>query len=95
MKKYFLLPLLVYYLVSNVQAQEKIKLSSPNGEIKVSVRLTDKIYYDVACNDEVLLKDNYLQLKLKDKITQTVRTKTEQNKRNLNPCRSTEIFNDQ
>ena len=32
MKKYFLLPLLVYYLVSNVQAQEKIKLSSPNGE---------------------------------------------------------------
>ena len=68
MKKYFLLPLLVYYLVSNVQAQEKIKLSSPNGEIKVSVRLTDKIYYDVACNDEVLLKDNYLQLKLKDKI---------------------------
>ena len=67
MKKYFLLPLLVYYLVSNVQAQEKIKLSSPNGEIKVSVRLTDKIYYDVACNDEVLLKDNYLQLKLKDK----------------------------
>lgn len=99
MKKYFLLPLLVYYLVSNVQAQEKIKLSSPNGEIKVSVRLTDKIYYDVACNDEVLLKDNYLQLKLKDKIlgrtSQTVRTKTEQNKRNLNPCRSTEIFNDQ
>lgn len=68
MKKYFLLPLLVYYLVSNVQAQEKIKLSSPNGEIQVSVRLTDKIYYDVACNDEVLLKDNYLQLKLKDKI---------------------------
>ena len=24
--------------------------------------------HDVACNDEVLLKDNYLQLKLKDKI---------------------------
>ena len=86
MRKLLLLFLFICGLVLHAQAQKNVELSSPNGEIKVSVRLTDKIYYDVACNDEVLLKDNYLQ---------TVRTKTEQNKRNLNPCRSTEIFNDQ
>ena len=68
MRKLLLLFLFICGLVLHAQAQKNVELSSPNGEIKVSVRLTDKIYYDVACNDEVLLKDNYLQLKLKDKI---------------------------
>ena len=67
MRKLLLLFLFICGLVLHAQAQKSVELSSPNGEIKVSVRLTDKIYYDVACNDEVLLKDNYLQLKLKDK----------------------------
>lgn len=67
MRKSLLLFLFIYGLVLHAQAQKNVELSSPNGKIKVSVRLTDKIYYDVACNDEVLLKDNYLQLKLKDK----------------------------
>ncbi len=99
MRKLLLLFLFICGLVLHAQAQKNVELSSPNGEIKVSVRLTDKIYYDVACNDEVLLKDNYLQLKLKDKILgehpKLSGQKQNKNKRNLNPCRSTEIFNDQ
>ena len=59
MRKLLLLFLFICGLVLHAQAQKNVELSSPNGEIKVSVRLTDKIYYDVACNDEVLLKDNY------------------------------------
>ena len=66
MKKYFLLSLFACYLSLSAQAQKSVELISPNGDIKVSVRLADKIYYDVSCNNEVLLKDNSLQLKLKD-----------------------------
>ena len=66
MKKYFLLSLFVCYLSLSAQAQKNLELVSPNGDIKVSVRLADKIYYDVSCNNEVLLKDNSLQLKLKN-----------------------------
>ncbi|SHF42996.1 alpha-glucosidase [Bacteroides faecichinchillae] len=66
MKKYFLLSLFACYLSLSAQAQKNLELVSPNGDIKVSVRLADKIYYDVSCNNEVLLKDNSLQLKLKN-----------------------------
>lgn len=66
MKKYFLLSLFTCYLSLSAQAQKNLELVSPNGDIKVSVRLADKIYYDVSCNNEVLLKDNSLQLKLKN-----------------------------
>lgn len=67
MKKYLFLSLFTCCLMLHAQAQKNVELSSPNGEIKVSVRLTDKIYYDVSCNDEILLKDNSLQLKLNGK----------------------------
>lgn len=66
MKKYFLLSLFACYLTVNVQAQKSVELLSPNGDLKVSVRLADKIYYDLSCNNDVLLKDNSLQLQLKD-----------------------------
>ncbi len=66
MKKYFLLSLFACYLSLSAQAQKSLELVSPNGDIKVSVRLADKIYYDVSCNNEVLLKDNSLQLKLRN-----------------------------
>lgn len=49
-------------------AQKKLELSSPNGELKVSLNISDKIYYSIACDGEVLLKDNSLQLALKDEV---------------------------
>lgn len=53
---------------SNLYAQKRVDLSSPNGEIKVEVKISDKIYYTILYNDDVLLENNYLQLSLKDEI---------------------------
>ncbi|MEY8707337.1 glycoside hydrolase family 97 protein [Bacteroides faecichinchillae] len=66
MKKFFLLSLFACYLAVNVQAQKSVELLSPNGDLKVSIRLADKIYYDLSCNNDILLKDNSLQLQLKN-----------------------------
>ena len=51
-----------------LHAQTESELSSPNGEIKVTLDITDKIYYSIAYDGDVLLKDNSLQLTLKDEV---------------------------
>lgn len=51
-----------------LHAQTESELSSPNGEIKVTLNITDKIYYNIAYDGDVLLKDNSLQLALKDEV---------------------------
>lgn len=51
-----------------LHAQTESELSSPNGEIKVTLNITDKIYYSIAYDGDVLLKDNSLQLTLKDEV---------------------------
>lgn len=51
-----------------LHAQTESELSSPNGEIKVTLNITDKIYYNIAYDGDVLLKDNSLQLTLKDEV---------------------------
>jgi alpha-glucosidase len=56
--------LLIFCL--SVKAQKQIQLSSPDNSIKVSIDIKDKIYYTVSANNEVLLKDCYLQLFLKN-----------------------------
>lgn len=48
-----------------VSAAKKIALSSPDKTLKVEIRIDDKIYYDILCNDEILLKDNVLGMQLK------------------------------
>ncbi len=45
-----------------------IDLLSPNGEIKVSVNLSDKIYYSISGNNEELLANNHLMLSLRNDI---------------------------
>lgn len=67
MRKYLLLSMFLC-LVSLLHAQNKFELVSPNGEIKVSFSLSDKIYYNIDYNGEVLLKDNFLQLILKNQV---------------------------
>lgn len=66
MRKYLLLSMFLC-LVSLLHARSKFELVSPNGEITVSFNLSDKIYYSIDYNGDVLLKDNYLQLTLKIK----------------------------
>ncbi|RYY53735.1 MAG: glycoside hydrolase family 97 protein [Chitinophagaceae bacterium] len=60
--------LLVFSLLSiRSNAQGKpIELASPDGSIKVSISLADKIYYSISGNDQVLLDKNHLALILND-----------------------------
>ena len=54
MKKQLLL-LLIFSISLYVQGQNIHKLASPDGNIQISVNLSDKIYYDVICRNETLL----------------------------------------
>ena len=59
----------VLFLALAIQtfAQNKpIDLMSPNGQLKVSVTLGDKIYYSIAANSQELLTKNHLALTLSD-----------------------------
>lgn len=67
MRRYLLLSMSLC-LCAWLHAQDKMELTSPNGEIKVSLNLSDKIYYDIAYQEDVLLKDNSLQLVLKEQV---------------------------
>lgn len=67
MRRYFLL-VVCLCLVSLLRAQNKLELISPNGELKVSLDLSDKIYYNIDYNGDVLLKDNTLQLTLRNQV---------------------------
>ena len=67
MRKYLLLSMFLC-LVSLLHARNKFELVSPNGEIKVSFNLSDKIYYSIDYNGDVLLKDNTLQLTLRNQV---------------------------
>jgi len=50
-----------------IQAQQKnISLTSPDGTIKVAVALGDKITYSIYERDVMLLKDNEIQLQLRN-----------------------------
>jgi alpha-glucosidase len=54
-----------------VKAQKNVELLSPDGNIKLSVRLDDKIYYTVSNKNRVLFQDNILQLHLRNETLGT------------------------
>lgn len=68
MKKHLLPFVLACCMATTLQAQQSYDVSSPNGDIKISVRLEDKIYYDIYCNEELLLKDNSLGMQTTDRV---------------------------
>lgn len=68
MVKKHLLLLAVLCLAALIRGQERLELTSPNGEIEVVLNLSDKIYYSISYSGELLLKDNYLQLVLKNQV---------------------------
>lgn len=51
---------------SHGYSQKKFELLSPNGAIKASIALEDKIYYSVNFNNEKLASNNHLALILKN-----------------------------
>lgn len=67
MRRYILL-VVCLCLTSLLYAQNKLELVSPNGELKVSLNLSDKIYYSIDYNGDILLKDNSLQLTLRNQV---------------------------
>lgn len=62
--KHNLLLLLFLSITFSISAQKKAELQSPNGEIKVSLNISDKIYYTISYNNDVLLEKNHLSLNL-------------------------------
>lgn len=62
--KHNLLLLLFLSIAFSISAQKKAELQSPNGEIKVSLSISDKIYYTLSYNNDVLLEKNHLSLNL-------------------------------
>ena len=70
-KKAFLIlfSLWVYNFLGTISLfAQNIEVKSPNGEIKLTVTIKDKIYYSVDYNTEVLLDDCYLQLVLDNEV---------------------------
>ncbi|HMI01948.1 MAG TPA: glycoside hydrolase family 97 protein [Pedobacter sp.] len=66
----FLFTLMVFMGLSvMLSAQNKgLELKSPNGAIKVSLDISDKIYYAIAYHDDVLLQKNHLSLSLRNEV---------------------------
>lgn len=62
--KHNLLLLLFLSIAFSISAQKKAELQSPNGEIKISLSISDKIYYTISYNNDVLLEKNHLSLNL-------------------------------
>lgn len=67
MKKLYLL-LLVGLFTTTVYGKKKMRLFSPDKAIRVEFSLSDKIYYDIYHNNDILLKDNYLRMFLSDEV---------------------------
>ena len=55
-------------LCLGIYAQKSYQLLSPNGEIKMSISVSDKIYYDIAYRQETLLENGVMQLQLGKQI---------------------------
>lgn len=62
--KHNLLLLLFLSIAFSISAQKKAELQSPNGEIKVSLSISDKINYTISYSNDVLLENNHLSLNL-------------------------------
>lgn len=61
---FFTLISLFFLAGNNTLAAKAIDVKSPNGEIQVSIDIKDKIYYSVSYDDDLIVKDCYLNLQL-------------------------------
>lgn len=64
--KYLLLILMASVCLSG-HAQKVITANSPDGQTRVNVTLSDRIYYDVMSSNETLLKQSVIGMQLRDK----------------------------
>ena len=67
--KSFIISILFFsFYAGSAFSQRPIELKSPNGAIKVAIKITDKIRYTVAYEADELLKNNSMALELKNDI---------------------------
>ena len=67
MKKILFTVTTILCLSTLVQAQNKTpELLSPDGHIKVSLNVSDKIYYSLSYDNDLLLQKNYLAMNLRN-----------------------------
>ncbi|ETZ19971.1 glycoside hydrolase family 97 protein [Pedobacter sp. V48] len=67
--KLVLIIVAVFGLSAVSKAQTKgIELKSPNGGLKVSINISDKIYYSIFSGEDLLLENNHLQMNLRNEI---------------------------
>ncbi len=59
--------LFILSLVLSMYGQKAYELTSPNGNIKVAISVSDKIYYDITCNNEPILIQNTLLMEFEEK----------------------------
>lgn len=61
-----LITILLFLFVTGTSfvSAKGIELLSPDGQIKVEIEMKDKIYYTVSSNNQILLENSSLQLKL-------------------------------
>ena len=64
-KSLFLAALLLSSFAAN--AQKKVSATSPDGQTKVTVTVSDRIYYDVESHGEQLFKQNHIGMTLSDR----------------------------
>jgi alpha-glucosidase len=67
MKKHLLL-LFFLCVTFGLCAQKKVELLSPDGGIKVTFNISDKICYTILYNNEILLENNFLGLHLRNEV---------------------------
>ncbi|RYY30174.1 MAG: glycoside hydrolase family 97 protein [Sphingobacteriaceae bacterium] len=68
-KGFLICLMLLSGVINRLNAQNKqLELSSPNGELHVSIQLKDKIYYAVAGQNQDLLTNNHLSLTLDNAV---------------------------
>jgi alpha-glucosidase len=59
----------VFGLSAVLNAQTKgVELKSPNGGLKVTINISDKIYYSISSGEDLLLENNHLQMSLRKEI---------------------------
>ncbi|GHV20759.1 alpha-glucosidase [Bacteroidia bacterium] len=64
MTKSVTLTILFVFLSCFAFAQKKTEVISPNGEIKIGITISDKIYYNISYNNDLILDNCFLQMDL-------------------------------
>ena len=64
MKKKNSLFLLIILISSSLFAQKQMEVKSPDGNVSVQITISDRIYYSISANRNVLFEKNHLQLNL-------------------------------